>query len=510
MRKIIIKLVKSITRSILIAGSISVVIFLVFSALRGEYGNPSSWEILNMRSESRPFENSPERGRYALTTVIADHQSTEFTLDIAKYVVPDLGYINGKYVSLFAPGVSYLAVPLYKLGQIYGLAQVAAFSLSSVFAVFNFLFIILILRNLKVSWGASVVASMVFLFASVAWVYSGILYQHHITSTIILFSVYLLVTKTKPLTAFIIGLLLGLSFFVEYPNVVFFFPVLIILLYRHMELKIIDNNSYSILLKPSIFLGGLGLVIAIIPSLLYNKQAYGNYFQLAGTVQSVREISPEADSRPKISSVEKTTGSFFNLYSLPMSVDVLLTSKDRGVLWFSPVFFLSLLGIPPIWRKKKYFALLLLGLTGTILLLYGMWGDPWGGWAFGPRYLIPFFALSALFIGIALQNFGRKLWFIILFAPLYIYSVFVSVVGALTTIQLPPSVEIESAANYPKLIFLHNYKLIQSGKSGSFIYNSFFSDSISLESFTWLLILLVIILTGVFYWRFIIEKNENR
>ena len=107
---------------------------LLMLTLHGRPGNPAPEEILeNLRGPSQPFELSPERGRYALTMSVVENNSFFFTTPIARFVVPDLGYIGGKYVSLFAPGVSLLAVPLYSLGKSLGLAQIMTFSLSAIF-----------------------------------------------------------------------------------------------------------------------------------------------------------------------------------------------------------------------------------------------------------------------------------------------------------------------------------------------------------------------------------------
>ena len=73
--------------------------FVLALTIRGIIGDPSPQLIYErLREPGKPFELSPERGRYALLTSIADNKSVYFTPEIAEYVVPDLGYVNGNYV----------------------------------------------------------------------------------------------------------------------------------------------------------------------------------------------------------------------------------------------------------------------------------------------------------------------------------------------------------------------------------------------------------------------------
>ena len=64
-----------------------------------------------------------------------------------------------------------------------------------------------------------------------------------------------------------------------------------------------------------------------------------------------------------------------------------------------------------VYRKNKELAVTIILMILSIILLYGMWGDPWGGWAFGTRYLIPAFALMSIPIGMALNKYGKKWYF---------------------------------------------------------------------------------------------------
>src|SRR3989304_7487772 len=83
-------------------------------SIRGLAGNPNSSDLLSTTwRDEGPFELSPERGRFALTYSIVEDKTLHFSLPVAKFAVPDLGYKNDRYVSLFAPGLSFIITPGY-------------------------------------------------------------------------------------------------------------------------------------------------------------------------------------------------------------------------------------------------------------------------------------------------------------------------------------------------------------------------------------------------------------
>src|SRR5438105_321550 len=94
------------------------ILFVLFCAvvlllsIRGLPGNPTP-DSLNTDAwkEQGPFELSPERGRFALTYALSENHATNFSLPLAKFTTPDLGFKDGKFVALVPPGVSYLITP---------------------------------------------------------------------------------------------------------------------------------------------------------------------------------------------------------------------------------------------------------------------------------------------------------------------------------------------------------------------------------------------------------------
>src|SRR5438874_2733925 len=124
------------------------IIFTLFIAIilalsiRGIAGNPTQSTMNNVTwTDNGPFELSPDRGRYALTMSLLENKSFYFSTPIARFATPDVGYTNGQYVSLFAPGVSYMTMPGYILGKYINLAQVGTFAVIAFFGLLNTLLI---------------------------------------------------------------------------------------------------------------------------------------------------------------------------------------------------------------------------------------------------------------------------------------------------------------------------------------------------------------------------------
>jgi hypothetical protein len=104
--------------------SILVLLLVIFTtvilavSLRGNPGNPDETSLNTLAwKDNGPLELSPERGRFALTYSIVEDNSVHFSVPIARFATPDLGYKDSHYVSLFAQGVSYLVVPGFVRGS---------------------------------------------------------------------------------------------------------------------------------------------------------------------------------------------------------------------------------------------------------------------------------------------------------------------------------------------------------------------------------------------------------
>lgn len=505
---------------------IFIVVILALS-LRGIEGNPTS-SVINQPNwkENGPFELSPERGRFALALSIVENNSFFYSLPIAQFATPDLGIKDGKYVSLFAPGISFLIIPGFWLGNIFGAGQVGAYAVISLFALLN----VFLLRSIAIKLGANSIAatlgSLIFIFATPAFAYGVNLYQHHISTFLILFALYLLISKKGFISLTLIWLLFAASIPVDYPNLVLMAPIAIVALGRFLIVTK-KEKLINLKVKPLYVFSFLGIVIPLAFFMWFNFHSYGNPFQFSGTVQSVKAIdqngkptdpigvgSHNIDSFQNPVKQEKSSIKFFQARDLLNGFYIHLISPDRGIIYYAPVVIFGIAGIILAIKKKVQGVSVLVGIIGVNILLYSMWGDPWGGWAFGSRYLIPSYAIFSIFIALLLTYWRKKIIFLMLFLPVAIYSIAINTLGAITTSAIPPQVEVlnleKLSGIVQKYTYEKNWDILLSGNSKSFVYQTYLTDYLSaLQFYQILTISICLVLGGIILYYALISRRKG-
>lgn len=463
-------------------------IFLVLG-IRGIVGNPTSDRINDSTwKDEGPFELSPERGRFALAFSIAEYQTLYFSLPIARFATPDLGFKDGNYVSLFAPGVSFIIIPGYIIGKMFGVSQVGTFAVISLFALLNAFLIRSIAIRLKASPVAATIVALVFLFATPAFAYAVSLFQHHISTFLILLSIYILVRFNNIWSLGIIWFLVALSIPIDYPNLFLMAPIGFFALGRLLVVKK-EKNSFNFKINLAGFLTLPTVIFPLLFFLWFNSVSYGSPFQLSGTVSSVKAIdaqgrptAPEEFGTQNIESLtnpqqqDKSAVRFFKTRNLLNGFYTHFISPDRGIIFFTPVVLLGLLGIRFFAKTKSNPLALFLSIVGVNILLYSMWGDPWGGWAFGSRYLIPSYAILSILLAFALTAFRKNILFLSFFFVVLAYSLSVNTLGAITTSRNPPQSEIlaleKLTGREEKYTYMRNLVFLDDNRLKSFAFES--------------------------------------
>ena len=140
---------------------------------------------------------------------------------------------------------------------------------------------------------------------------------------------------------------------------------------------------------------------------------------------------------------------------------------------------------PAIWHpgysphfktSQNPIAVVIVGAVLANILLYAMWGDPWGGWAFGSRYLIPSYALLSIMTAYFLTKHAGKTLVLLIFTLVAFYSISVNTIGALTSNRNPPQVEVLSlealSGKQEKYSFDRNVDMLRSNKSKSLFFQT--------------------------------------
>ncbi|TSC88172.1 MAG: Uncharacterized protein G01um101416_195 [Microgenomates group bacterium Gr01-1014_16] len=489
-------------------------------SIAGRWGNPSISMLNDSASPyTNVFENSSPRARFALIYSILENRSLVFSLPLAKFSLPDLAVHDGNYVSLFAPGTSFLALPGYVIGKTLGASQLGTYSIVSIFAILNVFLIYLFLRNLEVSPLASALAGLIFLFGSPAFAYSVTLYQHHFSTFLLLAALLLVQRKTNFLSLSVVWFLSSLSILIDYPNLFLMAPVALFALTR-----LIDVSHLKSRLKISLRPWHLLTFVAVIPPLLaflwYNNSANGGLFRLSGSLRRVEAIdlsgqptTPRLLEQGQIENFiqsnpdKKNTVNFFRTRRLLGGFYTHFMSLDRGLIFFSPVLVLSIIGVGILNQKRNQLLNVLLGVLGANVIIYSLWGDPWGGWAFGSRYLIPSYSILAIFLGIGLGHFHRRLLVILPFLVLSVYSIAVNTLGAITTTNNPPQVEVlaleKVTGREEKYTWERNWDFLITNGSKSFVFQTYAKNYLTAPQYfyiiSWAIVSAVILLTYRLY-----------
>lgn len=474
---------------------ISLFLFLIFVSgilllsVRGLPGNPTENQISELRwRDDGPFELSPERGRFALMYSVIKDNSVFFSIPMARFAAPDVGFRDDKYVSLFAPALSFIIIPGYLIGEKLGNSQFGTYLVIAIFALINAVLIRKISLKLGANEIASRIAALTFLFATPAFTYAVNLYQHHITTFLILLSVYLLISFESFWALLLVFFAFAIGVPLDYPNFFLMLPIMFAASGKVFNL-INEKNLFKIRIKYWNVFASFIMILPLIFFLWFNTAAYGGPLHFLGgsAVTAVKSINSEGFPE-NVAIAERSSGlqdqesmgglSLFKTRNLLNGFYIHFFSPDRGILTFTPVILLGVIGFVLAYNKKEPVLKLILGIIGMNILLYSMWGDPWGGWAFGSRYLIPSYAMLSIGIALALTTFRKKLIFLLVFLVLVLYSIAVNTLGALTSSTNPPQQEVLSLEKQSGLQQRYSYdrniEFLQKSGSKSFFYQSFF------------------------------------
>lgn len=490
-----------------------ITVLLVAFSLKGDRGNPIYFQNELDNRVGGPFESSSSSSRYALVKSIVEYRSIFFDSELAKFASPDLIEHDGKFSTLFTPGVSFMAIPFYVLGKQFGLPQFFTYLTTVVFALINVFLIAKIITKFRVNKYLGILCGLIFAFATPALAYANTLTQHHVSTALVLMSILNALNKRTLLNNVLFGILLGAGALVDIPNVIFMIPIGIYILSKHFRMENLKGNI-NIYLNPTL----MGLVAGLVPLVFlfawYNYQTTGSYTKLAQSIGRSSYFASEehkkiakADNQdnPKPTIPFKTRNQLRGFY-------ILLISNERGIFYYSPIVLIGLLGLVIAYKYRLNIILTVL-LTSVILvnlLLYSMFGDPWGGWSFGPRYLIPSIALLCIAAGVSFQKLHKNFLFVGISLALLLYSVGVNVLGASTTNLVPPKVEAVNLASPIPYTYKYNFQLADKNQSSALIYNLYLRDYLNAKTYIYIYGLLILAVIVGLYLMFYFDVKKIR
>lgn len=452
-------------------------IFLFVLTIHGRAGNPRPSDIQALDKPASPFEISVERGRYLLMLSLLEKQSVSLAPPYADAAYPDLAYWEGKYYTLFTPGLSLVIIPLYLVGSLIGAGQVFSYATISLIALLNIYLIYRVSRGtFNLPAQSARFGAVLFGLGTCAWAYATTLYQHHLVLLCLLAAFFILqryLAVKQARWLLILSALIGFSTFVDTISGLFYLPVLAYVLYQILSKKVFKRDGVIL---------AAALCAAVLIHLAYNTYHFGSPLRMTGGLPTIDEIMAIQYAFEPFEGAAQRFGYIKNPFTflipsnVPTGFFVFLLSFDRGILFYAPLYLLLFYLLFDGGILNSRLARLWLITSIWIFLLYSGWNEPWGGWAFGPRYLIPSFGLAAPFVAyvawkLASQSSGlfRTILFCTLAGILW-YSVVINGVGAITSNVIPPAPAVHIHGIIKSGLFV-SFGYLLGNQSASYIYS---------------------------------------
>lgn len=296
--------------------------------------------------------------------------------------------LDGLLYSRKGLGQPLLALPLTALGFFWPTFGPATTTLlfGSIVAALTAVLLALFLARLGYSQRVALLTGLAYGSATMAWPYAKTFFSDPLAGFLLLLTAFCLheLNRTDRLGyAFLAGLSIAFAVATRYAEAVFL-PVfgLLLLAYRlpappKLKLGPVFQHYRRHLLRKWQSIAAFCAPIAVVGfSLLgFNLSRYGDPF-------STGYLPQESFS------AVWWQGIFGQLFS-----------PGRGIFWYNPILFAASLGLLTFWKRHRLETLALAAIILIHLLLYGKWFMWHGGFAWGPRFMMP--ALPAWLILLA-------------------------------------------------------------------------------------------------------------
>ncbi|MBU0569706.1 hypothetical protein KKB40_02910, partial [Patescibacteria group bacterium] len=487
----------------------------LLALVKGNKENSVSHQTSETRNTKvgSPFESSGSTSRYALTEAIVEDGTFFLNENRARFSAPDMVEYKGKFFSIFTPGISFVGIPFYIFGKYFELAQLFTFLSTVLFALLNVFLVGKLARKFGVGLYSSFLAGFLFLFATNALSYALTFTQHHASTAIILLALLNAFGKRTLLKNLWLGILVSAGLLFDIPNILMMAPIGIYISIKHFHI-FEHKEKIKIAFKLTI----TGLVVGLIPLVglfgWYNKQLSGSYTKTGQTIGRSYYFEPLEIKQmyEKMRSEESfNPGLPFVTRRQLEGLHILLTSNERGWIYYSPIVIIGILGLFLAYKKRQKRELVIVAIATvlTSIVIYSLFGGL-GGWAFGPRYLIPATAVLSAFIGVAVDKYKKKPLFILPFFILAVYSIGVNVLGSMTTTQVPPRIEAINLADPIPYTYEYNWQLMTEKElNSSLVYNLFLSNKLESKEYMFIFFLIVLSATTGLYTMSVLEKKTE-
>jgi hypothetical protein len=299
-------------------------------------------------------------------------------------------------------GTSLVALPLAWLGLVipaWGMIQTTML-LNVVVTALTGTLVFIYVRRLGYSSATACAGSLVFGLGTIAWPYAKYFFSEPLTGICLLAAAYFTLQpglargeRSTWLRFMLAGFCLGLAIATRFANAALV-PIYAIILVIHL-LRMGGITRWSeIRSQPSLLVGVTwrGLLAFALPLVVWAVILAGYNYLRFGNPLTTGYLAEESFSAPWV------TGMLG-----------LLVSPGKGLLVFCPVLVAVLPSLPSFFRRHPPHATLTLLVAAGYVLLYGKWFMWHGGFAWGPRFLLPVIPLLCIALAPLLERLTGRL-----------------------------------------------------------------------------------------------------
>ena len=282
--------------------------------------------------------------------------------------------LDGLLYSRKGIGVPVGLLPLTWLGLIIPWFGPVSTSLlfNAIVTALTAVLILAYLQELGYTQRTGLIVALTFGLSTLAWPYAKSLFSDPFSGLLLLAAAYTLLKfkSTRQMRyPFLAGLFLGWNVATRYAEALFLVVFGLLLLFTLYALRFSIKKSLFAILAFAAPILAIGIAL-----ITFNISRYGDPL-------STGYLPNETFSAIWLDGI---LGQLF--------------SPGRGLLLYCPILILSIWGFFPFFRRFKAEAVLALSIILIHLLLYGKWFMWHGGYAWGPRFMVPTLPFWAIFL----------------------------------------------------------------------------------------------------------------
>ena len=307
--------------------------------------------------------------------------------------------VGGRYYAKYGVGLAFILVPFVAAARI--IAHMSAFPLGTatdlLVSFYNILFgaglgvafFYMLSRFFNVPLKISVAMALILGLATMQWRYSIWTFSETTQSFFLLLSIYMVLKNTKKSMA--AASLSYAALILIRPGSLIYIPLFLIYIWARNKDAVKDAA-----IRAGLFLSFISAALCF--NLFLNYLRFNNIFEFGYGAEA----------------------GMFYLSGIKKNIPKLLYYLDKGIFVYNPVLILSAVGYFKFFKDHQREALFFISIIVLNLAATSTWHMWYGGWCWGPRFLVPVIALwlVPLYIFISKKGLARRVAVIFILASL--------------------------------------------------------------------------------------------